>query len=85
MLGCHVDDFNQTDDVCSGTPEIQNVTSFEECCDNNGTTFLRDDGICMSCNGECTISLTVYQLQYLDKVIFNLLAGGLYKNKIIYV
>jgi len=48
-----VDDFNQTDDVCSGTPEMPTMTTFDECCDNNGTTFLGDDGICMSCNGKC--------------------------------
>ena len=38
--------------MCSGSPELPGIDSLAECCRNNGTSFLGDDGICVSCNSK---------------------------------
>jgi len=51
MLGCHRDN-GISAHVCSGSPELPEIDSLAECCRNNGTSFLGDDGICVSCNSK---------------------------------
>jgi len=68
MLGCHIYQV-PFDGECYGEPELPGIDSLEECCRNNGSTFLGDDGICVSCESKfcnqalCTVSRTVVYIR----------------------